>query len=190
MSHIVKREFNRSWAGWLAVVLFVLTIPLGNWMVVNVGFVCEASGPCVIPVWPGLMAPSAVLVAGLALVLRDAVHQLLGARFALYSIFAGAVLSGFISEPSLILASTCAFLFSELADFFVYTPLRNHSLGWAVVLSGLVGSMVDSAIFLSMAFGSLDYWFGQVLGKFWMSLLGGAIIVLWNRYRMLSPQSA
>lgn len=190
MSHIVKREMHRNWAGWLSVVLFVLTIPLGNWMVVNVGFVCEPNGPCLIPVWPGVMSPSAVLVAGLALVLRDAVHQLLGGKWALYCIFAGAVLSGFISEPSLIVASTCAFLFSELADFFVYTPLRHRSLGWAVVLSGLAGSIVDSAIFLSMAFGSLEFLFGQVLGKFWMSLIGGAILVLWKRYRATATQVA
>lgn len=190
MSHIVKRENTRLLTGWLAVVLFVLTIPFGNWMVVNVGFVCEPNGPCLIPVWPGVMSPSAVLVAGLALVLRDAVHQILGGRWALYCIFAGAVLSGFISEPSLIAASTCAFLFSELADFFVYTPLKKHSLGWAVVLSGLVGSIVDSAIFLSMAFGSLEFLFGQVLGKFWMSLIGGAILVLFKRYRTQTVHAA
>lgn len=172
---------QRSLLGWISLVCFVLTIPLGNWMVVSVGFECVPQGPCLVPVWPGVMSPSSVLVAGLALVLRDAVHQILGGRWALYCIFAGAVLSGFISDPELILASTCAFLFSELADYFVYVPLREKSLGWAVVLSGLAGSVVDSAIFLSLAFGSLEFLFGQVLGKFWMSLIGGAVLVLYKR---------
>lgn len=183
MSHIAQQIVSRRTAGLLSLIAFILTIPLSNWVVVNVGFVCDPNGPCLIPVWPGMMAPSAVLVAGLALVLRDAVHQLLGGRWAVYSIFAGAALSAFISEPSLILASTCAFLFSEMADFFVYTPLRHKALGWAVVLSGLVGSFVDSAIFLTMAFGSTEYLFGQVLGKFWMSLLGGAVLVAVKRMK-------
>ena len=66
--------------GLAALVLFILTIPVGNWVVLNVGTTCYPDGPCVIPVWPGLMSPSAVLLAGLALVLRDAVQSLLGNR--------------------------------------------------------------------------------------------------------------
>ena len=182
MSHICTRGASRTWMGWLSVLLFVLTIPLGNWVVINIGFVCEPNGPCLIPVWPGVMSPSAVILAGFALVLRDAVHQLLGARWALYCIFMGAVLSVFFSEPSLVLASSCAFLFSELADFAVYSPLRRRHLAWAVILSGLAGSVVDSAIFLTMAFGSLDYLFGQVLGKFWMSVIGCAVLLAYRRW--------
>ncbi len=169
--------------GTLSLVLFVLTIPAGNWVVMNVGVVCPPGGPCLIPVWPGLMAPSAVMLAGLALVLRDAVQSLLGNAATLVSIAAGALISAFLADPSVIAGSTAAFLFSELADFAVYTPLRKKSLTAAVVLSGLAGSVVDSAIFLSLAFGSLDYLFGQVLGKFWMSLLGAAILLLWRRCR-------
>ena len=181
MSHIVERGTFRNLSGWLAVIAFILTIPAGNWVVMNVGLVCEPNGPCLIPVWPGVMSPSAVLLAGLALVLRDAVHQILGGRWALACIFAGALLSAAFSEPSLVLASTCAFLFSELADFFVYTPLRHRNLVWAVLLSGLVGSFLDSAIFLSMAFGSLDYVFGQVVGKLWMSIIGCGVLLAWRR---------
>ena len=51
--------------------------------------------------------------------------------------------------------------FSELADFAVYTPLRERHLTLATVLSGLVGSIVDSVIFLSLAFGSLDFIVGH-----------------------------
>lgn len=51
-------------------ILFILTIPAMNWVVMNVGTVCTADGPCLIPVWPGIMAPSGVLMAGVALVLR------------------------------------------------------------------------------------------------------------------------
>lgn len=86
------------------------------------------------------------------------------------------LLSALFSEPSLVLASVMAFFFSELADLVVYTPMRKKWPAWAIMASGLVGSMVDSAIFLSLAFGSIEFIFGQVLGKFWMSLAVALLI--------------
>lgn len=156
--------------------LFILTIPAMNWVVMNVGTVCTPDGPCLIPVWPGLMAPSGVLMAGVALVLRDGLQAKLGVRWSLYAIIFGAGLSAFFSEPSLVVASVMAFFFSELADLLVYTPMRKKWPAWAIMVSGLVGSFVDSAIFLTLAFGSIDYIYGQVLGKFWMSLAVALLI--------------
>ena len=40
-----------------------------------------------------------------------------------------------------------------------------------MVASGVVGLIVDSIIFLWLAFGSLDFLMGQVVGKGWMVLL-------------------
>lgn len=178
-------------AGLAALALFILTIPAGNWMVTHVGLVCPPDGPCLIPVWPGVMSPSAVLLAGLALVLRDAVQELLGNRWTLAAVAAGAALSAALADPAVVLGSTCAFLFSELADFAVYTPMRRRFPTSAVILSGLVGSAVDSAIFLSLAFGSLDFLFGQVLGKFWMNLLGAVVLfAMRRRSRALSGAAA
>lgn len=97
--------------------------------------------------------------------------------------FAGAALSGLISEPALVIASVCAFLFAELADFAVYAPMKKRYPAMAVIASGLAGSVVDSAIFLSLAFGSIEFLAGQVLGKFWMSLIAGALIVAWRRLK-------
>ena len=164
--------------GGLFALLFILTIPLSNWVVMNIGFPSGDGGPCLVPVLPGLMAPSAVLLAGLALVLRDGVHHFLGTRWAFYSIIAGTVLSGFVSEPNLVIASAVAFLFSETADLIVYTPLRKRFPAWAIVASGFAGSIVDSMLFLSIAFGSLDYVVGQVFGKFEMSVLAAVLIVM------------
>ena len=124
-----------------------------------------------------------MLLAGFSLVLRDVVHHCLGWRWALISIFAGAALSGLISEPALVIASVCAFLFAELADFAVYAPMKKRYPAMAVIASGLAGSVVDSAIFLSLAFGSIEFLAGQVLGKFWMSLIAGALIVAWRRLK-------
>ena len=179
IAHFVSR--NRTLIGWLSIALFILTIPLGNWVVMNVGYVCLEGGPCLVPVWPGIMSPSGVLIAGLALVLRDAVHHFMGGKWAVYSIFAGAVVSGLVSDMNLIVASTCAFLFSEMADFAVYAPMRKRFPAWAVIASGLVGSVVDSCLFLSLAFGSLEFVLGQVIGKVWVSLIVGVLIGLWHR---------
>ncbi len=172
-------EANRI-KGWIFGLLFILTIPLSNWVVMNVGLVCSQDGPCLVPVWSGIMAPSAVLLAGLALVLRDGVHHFLGTRWAFYSIIAGTILSGFVSEPNLVIASAVAFLFSETADLIVYTPLRKRFPAWAIVASGFAGSVVDSMLFLTLAFGSLDYIVGQVLGKFEMSVLAAILIIMWR----------
>jgi len=163
--------------GYVALVLFAATIPAANWLIGNVGTVCIPQGPCLIPVGFGLDAPSGVLMVGAALVLRDIVHERLGALWALAAIAIGAVLSAFLATPALVVASVAAFAVAELADFAVYTPLRKRHLTVAVVASGLVGAVADSVIFLSLAFGSLAHIEGQVVGKMWMSV--AAIVVLY-----------
>jgi uncharacterized PurR-regulated membrane protein YhhQ (DUF165 family) len=119
----------------------------------------------------GLMAPSDVLMIGVALVLRDLVQRRLGVMYSAAAVIAGAVLSAIFAPPSLVLASGVAFLVSEFADLAVYTPLARRRLIAAVVVSSLVGLVVDSVIFLSLAFGSLEFLAGQVVGKAWMVLL-------------------
>lgn len=162
--------------GYLALVAFIATIPAANWLIGHVGLVCVPNGPCLIPVAPGLMAPSGVLLVGLALVLRDIVQRQLGREWALGAIGVGAVLSAAIAPPALVLASGIAFLLSELADFAVYTPLERRGLVLAVFASSVVGLIADSVLFLWLAFGSLDYLAGQIVGKAWMVLLALPII--------------
>jgi hypothetical protein len=52
----------------------------------------------------------------------------------------------------------------------------------AVVASSIIGLVVDSAVFLYLAFGSLEYLAGQVVGKAWMVLLASPMIA-WLRSR-------
>lgn len=149
---------------------YIACIPAANWLIQHAGTVCVPQGPCLVPVAPGLMAPSGVLMVGLALVLRDLVQRRLGIGFGLAAIAAGAALSALLAPPALVLASTVAFLLSELADFAVYTPLQRRGLVRAVLLSSLVGLVADSIVFLWLAFGSLDFLAGQIVGKAWMVL--------------------
>lgn len=163
-------------------VLFGLTIPTANWLIGHVGTVCVPQGPCLVPVAPGLMAPSGVTMIGFALVLRDLVQRRLGIGVAVGAILAGSAISASLAPPALVFASATAFLLSELADFAVYTPLARRRLVAAVVASSLCGLVVDSVVFLWLAFGTLDFLLGQVVGKAWMVLLS-IPFVAWLRRR-------
>ena len=164
-------EARRSAEGMVFLALFGLTIPAANWLIGHAGTVCVPQGPCLVPVAPGLMAPSGVMMIGVALVLRDLVQRRLGTGVSALAILAGAALSAFLAPPALVVASAAAFFLSELADLAVYTPLARRRLIAAVVASGFVGLVVDSIVFLWLAFGSLDFLAGQVIGKAWMVLL-------------------
>lgn len=177
--------------GFFFLAAFIACIPIANWMIGNVGTFCVPNGPCLIPVAPDLKAPSGVLIIGLALVLRDLVQRRLGRLWVLGAIVVGAALSGLVAPAALVTASVVAFLLSELADFAVYTPLQERRLITAVVLSSAVGLIIDSIVFLQLAFGNLDYVAGQIVGKSWMVLL--AIPAIWwlrERDRRIGMESA
>lgn len=177
--------------GFVYLVLFGLSIPLANWLIGNVGTYCVPGGPCLIPVWPGISAPSGVLAIGAALVLRDLVQRRLGVKWALAAILAGGVLSGFVAPTALIVASVVAFLLSELADLAVFTPLQRRGLVLAVAVSSVVGVVVDSMIFLSLAFGSLEFLSGQIIGKTWAVVAALPLIhLIRNRDRRLGLMPA
>jgi uncharacterized PurR-regulated membrane protein YhhQ (DUF165 family) len=178
----VKHERRRWIEGLGFLLLFCLTIPAANWLIGNAGTRCMPGGPCLIPVAPGLTAPSGVLMVGIALVLRDLVQRRLGVGFAAAAILVGAALSALFAPAALVIASAAAFLLSELADLAVYTPLARRRLVLAVFASGLVGLVVDSIVFLWLAFGSLDFLAGQVVGKAWMIVLA-LPLVAWLRRR-------
>lgn len=163
-------------------VAFLACIPAANWLIGNVGTRCIPNGPCVIPVGFGLMAPSGVLMIGLALVLRDMVQRALGIRWVIGAIFAGAALSAAVAPPALVIASASAFLLSELADTVVYTPLAERRLMLAVALSSVVGLAIDGAVFLWLAFGSLALLPGQMMGKGLM-VLAAMPVIYWLRQR-------
>lgn len=166
--------------GYLSLAAYAATIPAANWMIGNVGD-CIPNGPCLVPVGFGLMAPSGVLMIGAALVLRDAVHRLLGWQWAVGAIAIGSALSFQFSPPALVIASVTAFLLSELADLAVYSPLQRKRLVLAVAASGVVGAAVDSAVFLWLAFGSLDFIAGQIVGKLWMTALAAVALIAIRR---------
>lgn len=164
-------ERRRKLEGGLFLALFALTIPAANWLIGHVGTTCAPNGPCLIPVAPGVVGPSGVVMVGAALVLRDLVQRRLGPLAGLLAIGIGGAISGLVAQSAIVMASVTAFLLSELVDFSIYTPLQRRRFVLAVVVSSLAGLIVDSVIFLYLAFGSLDFLLGQIIGKAWMVLL-------------------
>jgi hypothetical protein len=171
----------RSRIGLAALAGFLACIPLANWMIAHVGTTCVAGGPCLVPVAPGMMAPSGVLTVGAALVLRDVVQRCLGMAAGLTAIVIGTALSALVAPGALVVASGTAFALSEVADFALYTPLQRRRLTLAVIASSVAGLMVDSVVFLALAFGSLEYLPGQVVGKLWAVLIAVPLVRLLRR---------
>lgn len=179
---MTDNDFLRRREGFAFLVLFATSVPAANWLIQNIGTFCVPNGPCLIPVAPGLTAPSGVLMVGVALVLRDLVQRRLGVLWAIGAIAVGGVLSAFFAPPALVVASVAAFLLSELADLAVFTPLQRRGLVTAAVASSLVGLVVDSIIFLWLAFGGLQFLAGQVVGKALMVLITIPVLT-WLRNR-------
>ncbi|MER5418942.1 VUT family protein [Streptosporangium roseum] len=165
---------TRTVSGIAALVGYAATIPAANLLITYVGAV---------PVAPGVVAPSGVYAAGAALVLRDLVHEWLGKWAALLAMAVGVALAYLVAAPALAFASAAAFAVSELADFAVYAPLRRRGMALAVVASGAVGLVVDSVLFLGLAFGSYEFLAGQIIGKVWMTLAAALVIVVIHRHR-------
>ncbi|WP_345624454.1 VUT family protein [Streptomyces ziwulingensis] len=136
-----------------------------------------------VPVGFGYAAPAGVYVVGLALVLRDVARETAGRTAVVAAIVAGTVLSWWLADPGLALASAVAFAVAESMDFAVYEPLRRRGLWLAMLASNAVGLLADSLIFLWLAFRSFEFLPGQLLGKAWMTLAAVTVIVLVQRRR-------
>jgi uncharacterized PurR-regulated membrane protein YhhQ (DUF165 family) len=166
---VVDRSSHRAvrLIGLGLLVAYVSTVVAANWAIARFG---------VVPVGFGLTAPAGVYFAGLAFTLRDLLHEALGRLAVVLAIAAGAAVSLWVAPPQLAAASAIAFGLSELADFGVYEPLRRRRWLGAVSASNVAGLAVDSALFLWLAFGSLTFLPGQVVGKAWMTALAVALL--------------
>lgn len=157
----------------LATAGYVATIPAANWLTTHY--------PAA-PVAPGVMAPAGVYVVGLTLDLRDVSRELAGRTTVAMAMAGGVVLSSWTANETVATASAAAYALSESLDFVVYERLRNRGFTIALALSNAAGLIADSLLFLSLAFGSLHYLPGQVIGKTWMT--GAAIALLLLRRRL------
>jgi queuosine precursor transporter len=177
--------------GALAFALYCAVIVGANWLV-------AVGHPDPIPVGFGLLAPSGVLLAGLAFSFRNLTQQSLGRRFGFAAIAIGTLISATffsanvkLTESSVLplaIASGVSFFLSETVDAFFWTWLRENKGWWtrAMAVGDLAGQAVDSAIFLFLAFGApsvLLFLGGQILGKSYTVYPAMGALYLLKRYK-------
>lgn len=133
---------NRFLLHFCATFAFLGLIVAANWLTSTYGL---------IPIGLGLTATAGTWAAGLVLLARDAVQEAGGRGAVVAVIVVGAAGSAMVASPQLAVASAVAFSISETADFLVYNPLRRKGWARAALASGLVGSVVDTVLFLALA---------------------------------------
>jgi uncharacterized PurR-regulated membrane protein YhhQ (DUF165 family) len=133
-----------------ASVIYLASVILANWLTTQFGF---------IDVGFGNAATAGTFAAGGALVVRDLVQDSLGRLGVATLIVVGAALSWLVATPAIALASGVAFLVAEALDMALYTPLRARGQfggpWWsrAVLIGAAAGAVVDTILFLTIAFG-------------------------------------
>ena len=170
--------------GFIWFIIFLSMIPLAGYSLLHWGTICSPNRPCLIPVWfyPLIYAPSGVLFAGLAFVFRDLLQRCLGLYISLLAVLIGTILSYVYVSQEIAIAGSFAYLVSELSDTVFYTWIQRYNLVLAIFVSSCVGLVLDSMIFLHIAFHSYEFLLGQIVGKVWMVLVAVILIKLSRKY--------
>ena len=136
-------------------------------------------------------APAGVFCIGAVLVLRDWIQQLRGLYWTMPLVYAAGLISwaagdlaGWTALEKIAIASVVAFSVSETVEALVFTPLRKRNLSLGVALSGTVGNAIDSYLFLTIAFSSTAFFWGQFWGKSEMIAIGTLLTLM---RRKLAP---
>lgn len=91
-----------------------------------------------------------------AFLVTDLTNRKLGPRSARLVVIAGfavaVLLSIWLATPRIAIASGSAFLVAQLLDVFIFDKLRRERWWKAPFISTLVGSVIDTVIFFSIAF--------------------------------------
>ncbi|MBB4075807.1 hypothetical protein GGR08_000088 [Bartonella fuyuanensis] len=93
-----------------------------------------------------------------AFLINDLTNRFYGpsaARRVVYiGFFVGVFVSWILATPRLAIASSVAFLFGQLLDIVVFTPLRRKTWWKAPLAAALVGSALDTMLFFALAFSN------------------------------------
>lgn len=151
----------------VAVVIYIAAVVAANLLVAKFG-------PAVTPI-------NAFFFIGLDLALRDHLHERWrgrgrGLAWRMLLLIATAGLISYLLNPAsnrIALASCLAFTGSALADALVYALLSRRGYLWRSNGSNLVGALVDSILFPTLAFGG--FLPPVVLGQFAAKAIGGGV---------------
>lgn len=131
--------------------------------------------------WGAFSYPAAYFV-------TDVVNRLAGPalarRVAWLGFGVGLVLSLLMAPPRIALASATAFIVSQLLDVAVFNRLRRASWWQAPLFGSAAASVVDTAIFFSLAFAGTDFsWLHLAAGDLGVKLF--MAVALLPPYRLL-----
>ncbi len=118
--------------------------------------------------WGAITYPFSFLVVDLA-------NRYHGPRMARRIVYVGfvfaLVLSAWLATPRIAIASGTAFLCAELLDVTIFNRLRQHAWWKPPLVSTLFASVLDTAIFFSLAFAGTDMpWVTLALGDLGVKL--------------------
>lgn len=179
------RHAHQPLAVFLAI-LFVGAAAASNWTLQHVGQDNGPLAPRTIPIGWGLDAASGVLLVGVMISVRDALHEQVGLKGTLIAIVVGSIVSSALAPPALAVASGVTMLVAELADAVVYQRLRRRGRTLAAAASNLASSLLDSAVFLTIAYGvhaATQGTYPLTVGKLEASLLALAVLALTAKAR-------
>lgn len=162
----------------IPVAFFIAALPAANMMISYVGF-CPphgSPGPCMLPVAPGILAPSGAAIVGATFVLRPIIQESLDRRGAILALLGAAAIDGIAGVWALVPASVAAFLVAHLVGLWLYEALAPRSRALGMLVAGLVGVTVDSLLFLGLAFGTLEDAPAQIVAKAEPVLLAAAVL--------------
>lgn len=159
----------------ISMVLYVLCVVLANVLAAR----------WIIPIGFGLMVPAGVFMIAPIFTLRDYIHKKYGYKTSVVLIFAASIISYLLSIvmgstllSMITIASVISFLISELIDTFIYHKLDKDAWLSKVMKSNLVSALIDSVLFISIAFGFiLPLILGQYIVKVVVSYITGLVIV-------------
>ena len=133
-----------------------------------------------LPLGEGIVIPTATFLVGLIFVFRDFAQREIG-HYVIPAMLLAGVLSYFLADPTIAIASVTAFLVSEFADWAVYS-FTGRPFPQRVLLSSSLGTPIDSALFLYMI------GFFSIQGVIIMTLVKmiGALAVWWMIRKRMS----
>ena len=121
------------------VVLYIASIVLVNWLFV------------VLPAWSTPFGDFylATVIVGVVFVLRDYAQRVVGHRILLATLAAG-IITWYMTNPALALASLTAFFISETADWAVFS-FTGRPLQSRILISSLISVPLDTVAFLYLS---------------------------------------
>jgi|GEM_PF-166919 len=160
---MTRLQFGISVLCMLAVVVgsnILVQVPLNDWLT-----------------WGGLSYPVAFLVTA---VLNRRFGPAAARRVVWFGFAAALAVSVWVASPRIALASGLAYICAQLVDIQVFDRLRDQRWWRAPLASGVLGAILDTAVFFSVAFAAT--------GAPWVTwMLGDLAIKLVVNISMLAP---